>query len=221
MGIGRWVENRIKEARLRKVERAVFGAAGFEVTKIFSHTSRAELAKLYELALLAAPGTAALEIGSYLGASSCYIAAAMRERGGKLYCVDTWNNETMNEGERDTMAEFAANTKAFGSTIVPIRKRSETLVREDVRSQIGFVFIDGDHSYEACRQDFEIVKDWLPANGIVAFHDAIYPLKPANFPGVQRVIGAAMASGEWQFGSPPEESLCWLKRAPGWLGQPG
>ncbi len=35
-----------------------------------------------------------------------------------------------------------------------------------------FIFIDGDHSYEACKQDFE---DWYPllsSGGFVAFHDS-------------------------------------------------
>lgn len=50
-----------------------------------------------------------VEIGSYLGASSCYIAASKNCQ--KLYCIDTWANEGMSEGLRDTFDEFIINTK--------------------------------------------------------------------------------------------------------------
>jgi len=138
----------------------------------------------------------------------------MKERGGKLYCVDTWNNETMPDGERDTMAAFRGNVGRLGDAVVAVRKRSEALVRGDVPGEIGFVFIDGDHSFEGCRRDFETVREWVAPNGIIAFHDAIYPLEPAIHPDVQKVIGMALASGEWQFGG-FVDSLCWIKRLPG------
>jgi len=204
--------------RYRDIESRVDAAAGSSCRRIFTFTSRAELAQLYRLASLAPKNTDALEIGSYLGASAGYIATAMKHRKGRLYCVDTWHNETMLDGERDTFAEFRNNTAKVSDVIVPIRKRSEDLQPGDLASKIGFVFIDGDHSYEACKRDFDIVSPWLPENGIVAFHDAIYPLTPANHPGVQRVIGIALSTGEWQFGD-RVDSLCWIKRAPGWLGE--
>lgn len=54
-----------------------------------------------------------VEIGSYLGASSCYIAASKNCQ--KLYCIDTWANEGMSEGLRDTFDEFIDNTKKISA----------------------------------------------------------------------------------------------------------
>lgn len=38
---------------------------------------------------------------------------------------------------------------------------------------IDFVFIDGDHSYEGVRQDFEIYSPLVRRGGVVAFHDIL------------------------------------------------
>ena len=52
---------------------------------IFTHMSAQERLRLYRLALKQSPGTILLEIVSYLGASSCFLAAAASEiRGGTI-----------------------------------------------------------------------------------------------------------------------------------------
>ncbi len=47
---------------------------------------------------------------------------------------------------------------------------------------IDFLFIDGDHRYEAVRRDFELYSPLLRPGGIVAFHDI---LQPPRFPNNQ------------------------------------
>ena len=39
--------------------------------------------------------------------------------------------------------------------------------------KIDLLFIDGDHSYEGVRNDFETYKDIVNQNGIIAFHDIV------------------------------------------------
>ena len=39
--------------------------------------------------------------------------------------------------------------------------------------QIDLLFIDGDHSYEGVKKDFEIYKSFVSNNGIIAFHDIV------------------------------------------------
>lgn len=173
--------------------------------KIFTFTTISELRALYNLALQCPQGAIALEIGSYLGASTCFIGAGLREVNGHLFCVDTWNNETMPEGEQNTFAEFQKNTAGVKELITAVRKKSEELDTSDIKVPLNFVFIDGDHSYKAAKHDFEKVSPWIVEGGIIAFHDCTY------YESVSRVLGEVMATGGWQIGG-NVDSLVWLRK---------
>lgn len=149
--------------------------------RIFTHMTPQERLLLYELGLQQPTGAILLEVGSYLGASACFLASAASVRGAKVYCVDTWHNEAMTEGVRDTWAEFRANTRPYSSLIVPLRGLSVD-VAESFEDEIDLLFLDGDHSYEGCRAD---VLAWLPrlkSGGVLVMHDYGWA------EGVQRVV---------------------------------
>ena len=57
---------------------------------IFTHLTKKERLLLYKLALSLPKESIVVEIGSYLGASSSFLAVAIKERDGKVYCIDTW-----------------------------------------------------------------------------------------------------------------------------------
>lgn len=173
---------------------------------VFSFTSRAELAQLLRLSLQIPSGGIILEIGSHLGASAQYLGVGAAKCGGRLYCVDTWKNQTMPDGARDTFAEFQRNVAAIIDWIVPIRKASEALTKEDIPECIHLAFIDGDHSYPAVRRDVDLILPLLAEHAIIAFHDT------NSFPGVGRCLGELLASGNWQIGG-NVESLTWIRRA--------
>ena len=45
-----------------------------------------------------------------------------------------------------------------------------------VSEKIDFIFVDGDHSFEAVKKDLELYSKKLSENGVIAFHDArIFP----------------------------------------------
>lgn len=182
-------------------------------------TKKRELRALFELASNCSPGAVGLEIGAYLGASTCCIAAGLARAGGQLYCVDTWQNETMPEGVRETYAEFQKNIEGVKATVTPVCKRSEQLSPQDIQIPLSFIYIDGDHRYEAVRRDFELVKDWLTSDGIIAFHD----FSNNYYEGVTRVVGEALASGQWRLAG-LEATLAWITPAdwsqPDWLADP-
>jgi predicted O-methyltransferase YrrM len=194
------VERNVVRTALERI--GASGAAG-----IPSWTSERELHALYTLAAACPRGARALEIGSYLGASTCYIAAGLSSRSGHLFCVDTWDNETMPEGPRETLPLFDAHTSGFANMITRVRKRSDLLVSGDVETPLNLVFIDGDHSYDAVRADFARVSAWLAADGIIAFHD----VGAADHPGVSAVVGEAIAGGQW-VPAGITESLVWIRR---------
>lgn len=46
--------------------------------------------------------------------------------------------------------------------------------RELSGKEIDFLFIDGDHTYEGVKEDFEMYKEFVSEGGIIAFHDIVY-----------------------------------------------
>lgn len=180
-------------------------AGVYTMHSIKTWMTRRELGALYRLAISCPIDANALEIGSYLGASSCYLAAGLAEVKGHLICVDTWQNDTIEEGPRDTFAEFQHNVAGVRSYITVIRKRSDRLTEDEVGKKIHLVFLDGDHSYDVVSCDTRFVTPMIAENGILAFHDAI------AMEGVARTIGECLAAGGWQFGG-HIDNLVWLKK---------
>jgi predicted O-methyltransferase YrrM len=160
--------------------------------RVFSHSTPAERLALFQTARQLPPRACVLEIGSYLGSSALFICAGLAPGGGHLFCVDTWMNHTMPE-TRDTYGEFKTNIRPYSHMITPIRKFSNELTEADIGRPLDFVFIDGDHSEIAARRDFRLIAPWVKADGLVAFHDV-----HSGAPGVQVVVGEAVASGAWQ-----------------------
>ncbi len=168
---------------------------------IQSHLTPYERLKLFKLAL---GKEKILEIGSYVGASATCFGAAVDKQGyGKVFCIDTWQNDAMTEGKMDTHKMFFENTSDFAKWIVPIRGFS-TAVVDEVRkhtNHLDVLFIDGDHSYEGAKADWETYKGFLDKGSIVIFHDIGWA------EGVQRVINEDVISKVSTFDSLP--NLWW------------
>lgn len=155
-----------------------------------THLTDHERVMLFRLARRAAQATSharcnALEIGSYLGASATFIAAGIGT-SGNVYCIDTWANDAMSEGQRDTYAEFLGNTACYRERIFPLKGWShDASVLADVRAnidRIDFLFIDGDHAYEGVLRDWRLYSPFLASGSIVAMHDIGWAT------GVQQVV---------------------------------
>lgn len=146
----------------------------------FTHLSDTDKSLLARLVSKLPPGSRCLEVGSYLGASAI-ITARNLPAGATLTCVDTWRNDGMSEGVRDTFREFVDNTKPYADRIAALRMTSAEAA-QDFAGEIDFLFIDGDHSYEGCKADFEAWVPKLRDGGVVVFHDVLWA------EGVQRVI---------------------------------
>ena len=137
---------------------------------IFTHLTKTKRLLLYKLALSLCRNCVIVEVGSYVGGSSTFLASAATEKNGMLYRVDTWKNEAMSEGLRDTYNEFTKNTKTYEKWIVPLRGESVE-VAKNFDKEIDLLFIDGDHSYEAVKSDVEAWFPKLKDGAIVVFHD--------------------------------------------------
>jgi len=141
-----------------------------------THMTATERLTLFQTALALPAGFAALEVGSYLGASTAFLGFAALQRGGFVHAIDPWTNDAMGaEGVRDTWAEFRRNTEPFEHFIVPHQGTSAAVNAREPQIPCDLLFIDGDHSYEAVRTDLTL---WLPslkAGGVLAMHDIDSP----------------------------------------------
>src|SRR5208282_3373796 len=126
---------------------------------------------LYWLATQVPAGGQVVEVGSFKGKSSGFLAAGLT-RGGNLACVDTWSNDAMPYDEPDdSMSEFLGNMSRYRDCIDVCRGRSAEVAAGWSRP-VDLLFIDGDHSYEGCSAD---LTSWLPyvrCGGWLAFHDS-------------------------------------------------
>ena len=140
---------------------------------IRSHLTYRERVELYSIAQKN-NNNVVVEIGSYLCASAAAFGAGMKYKSkGRLFCIDTWMNDSMTEGSKDTMEDFLKNIEPFAELVVPIRGWSTEVVGQIAKQidSIDLLFIDGDHSYEGCLADWQSYAPLLSDSAIVAFHD--------------------------------------------------
>jgi predicted O-methyltransferase YrrM len=153
-----------------------------EIFNIFSYTHKQELTCLNWLVSLLPECSQVIEIGSHLGASACFMAAAAKENNSFLTCVDTWDfrglpekDQKENPNSWENFKKFFENIKQFKEIITTLPFESSKLAKTWESWGKGkiynLLFIDGDHSHEGVSADIE---SWIPlcAPGcIVVFHD--------------------------------------------------
>jgi len=125
---------------------------------------------LYNIALRLPEDSRMAEIGSYVGASACFLLEGGKGRVARFYCVDTWKNDAMSEGPRDTYADFFRNTHPYEGAVVPLRGLSSQM-RARVEGSLDLLLIDGDHSYEAVKADLASWAGSLKSGGWLLMHD--------------------------------------------------
>ncbi len=124
-----------------------------------------------------------VEIGSARGLSACYMGMALKRLGkGKLYAIDPHAATKWNDSESvETYRTMRSNLKAFGVEpyVKIIRKRSADASVE-WSGPIDLLFIDGDHSYDGVKRDWELFSPHVSAFGVVVFHDTLWGLGPLS-----------------------------------------
>jgi glycosyltransferase involved in cell wall biosynthesis/predicted O-methyltransferase YrrM/outer membrane murein-binding lipoprotein Lpp len=128
----------------------------------------------YELIARHRPRTI-VELGTYSGSSFAAFCQAMETHGieGTCHGVDLWEGD-VHMGRFDEslfleMSEFTRTRYPHHARLV--RKLFDQAVHDFADGSIDLLHIDGTHTYEAVKNDFET---WLPkvsARGVVLFHD--------------------------------------------------
>jgi len=135
---------------------------------------------LYGLARALKPKTA-VEIGSARGKSACFLGLALKENGsGKLYAIDPHAPTAWNDLEStDTIEDMRRNISALGleQIVEIVRTTSGEAVRTWARP-IDLLFIDGDHSFDGVKSDWDSFSPFVTEFGLVVFHDTMWDRSP-------------------------------------------
>lgn len=185
----------LRELVSEDIEKALLG-----LSSMSGLVSEAEGMMLAELATQVGPPGVIVEIGSYTGKSTCFLAEASTE---PVYAIDLWNLRLPGETKKRNKHKYAVNfesTKALETFTERTRKmKNVTAVRAESQQvakvwnhKIGLLFIDGAHDFASVKADYEGFAPFLVRGGWLAMHDATPGSK------VERVIEQVVVpSGLW------------------------
>jgi predicted O-methyltransferase YrrM len=142
---------------------------------------------LFQLASDLPAGAKVIEVGSWMGASTCFIAGGLKG-AAKIYAVDNfqglstcgedaawYNRHFQSMGKASTLEIFQRNFSelGFAERAEPVVSDSLAAAKqlEKMKGTIDFIFIDGDHSYDACKADIAAWAPFVKRGGVIAFHD--------------------------------------------------
>ncbi|MEJ8545126.1 class I SAM-dependent methyltransferase [Brevibacillus borstelensis] len=119
-----------------------------------------------------------VEIGSFQGRSTCYLASGSRYgHQAPVYAVDPWDLNFPDGITGDQLyANFQKNIQTIGVTALvhPLRGESARIVK-GWNKPIGLLHIDDGHEYDMVLEEYH---DWFPhiaENGWIVFHDCTWP----------------------------------------------
>lgn len=164
--------------------------------------------QLYLFARLNVATPNIVELGSWKGRSTIWLASAIRDRGeGKVYAVDTWLGTPDEPGHAELLKdykpdqlyeEFTDNLSALNllEHVEPIRKDTTLAAKQWGNKEIGLLFIDAAHAYPDVRRDFEMWSPYVAPGGFIFFDDV------PSWPGPSRLVSELPAWYQFVGASP-------------------
>lgn len=123
-----------------------------------------------------------IEIGVAWASTTRYLCRGAKSTGGFVYGYDIWEEYGLNKmwkpfTTREQCLELLNKGGFDNVQLTKIDSMSENFKNifheHHNNSVIDFAFIDGDHSYDGIKNDFDIVYPYMSQTGIIAFHDTL------------------------------------------------
>jgi predicted O-methyltransferase YrrM len=147
-----------------------------------------EAALLYRLACRVATDGAAVEIGRFKGGSTLLLASALAD-GAALWSYDLHValRPDLSGPQLDSELRAALDRYGLSGRVHLVVGDSRTV--EPPPRPCSLVFVDGDHTYEGARADYERWSELVAPGGHLLFHDAVDTGGYGNhYPGVARLV---------------------------------
>ena len=171
-----------------------------------------EQQELYRTMISSLPNNShVVEIGCWKGKSTSFMAVeiANSEKSIQFDAVDTWQGSP--EHQSDPSVAAGTLLQEFTKNIAPVKKYVNTRVGKSVDvaktyhdESLDFIFVDGEHSLEAVKED---ISSWLPKlkpGGWIAGDDFI----PGEYDGVIEAVTLLLPNVKinqslWMYQKPP------------------
>lgn len=133
---------------------------------------------LYRYAFASPDHQAIVELGSYHGKSTAYLAAGVRDGGGHkpFFAVDAWNPRVRAWSRHHNAPKLNEFRKAIGSVgltkyVTPIRGLTTKVAERYQNIPIGLLYIDANHAKKAVLADFRAWEKHLACDAVIIFDD--------------------------------------------------
>ncbi|GAB3275537.1 class I SAM-dependent methyltransferase [Kineosporia babensis] len=183
---------------------------------------------LYQAALDTLVTGPFLEVGSWMGKSALYLAAAAQQRETQVVTVDHHRGSEEHQpgweyhdpqlvdpvtGRIDTLPIFRRTIAQADAedVVVAVVTRGETLAAL-WSTPLSFLFIDGSHTDESAQRDLACWAPHLAPNGTLAIHD-VFPDPNDGGQAPFRMYQTAVETGDYEE-LPGTDSLRLLRKKP-------
>jgi predicted O-methyltransferase YrrM len=171
-----------------------------------------EAALLYRLARNARSGPFA-EIGRFKGGSTFVLASALPD-GVELWSYDAHVALRPDMPGKELDAELGDALRRFGLADKVHLLVADSRTADPPPEPLELLFVDGDHSYEGAKRDYERWSPFVRPGGHLLFHDAVDTGGYGNtYPGVARVAAEVADDDRWDT-QPAAGSIAHFVRRP-------
>jgi hypothetical protein len=121
-----------------------------------------------------------VEVGVAEAKSTDWLCRGAKLRGGKVYGYDLWdthglNNQFEHWSSKEKCEEYLTSKGHINFELTKINSRTPEFA-ELIKTKhpvIDLAFIDGCHSYDGIKNDFDAIYPQLSATGVIVFHDTM------------------------------------------------
>ena len=121
-----------------------------------------------------------VEVGVAEAKSTDWLCRGAKLRGGKVYGYDLWdthglNNQFQHWSSKEKCETYLQSKGHTNFELTKINSRTPEFA-ELIKSKhpsIDLAYIDGCHSYDGIKNDFDVIYPLLSESGVIVFHDTL------------------------------------------------